>query len=470
MKASELVKNTAIIGIGKVSVQIIQFFLLPIYTSYLLPGEYGEYDYLTTIALFLVPMITLLMEEAMFRFLIPANNEKDKSVVLSSTVFFILSSSIICLTVLFILLSIFQYQYILFLMLYIIGMILYNLSTALARGNGNIKLYSFASFLSSLITIILNIVFIVVLNFGVKGIMLATSIAHILVSLFVFIVSGVLVKLSIKNIDKNVMKKMLKYALPLVPNSISWVIINFSDRVVIVNFLGASANGIYSIANKFPNLVNTVYGFFYTAWKEAAAKVIDTEDRDSFYQAIYKSLKRILFSICLGLIGFLPIVFPVLINNSYNDAFKYIPILIMGMYLSNISGFYGGIFSAYLDTKIMGKSTVISALVNLLITLAFINYIGVLAAVLSTFVSNVVVFLMRLQKIKKYIVFENDWFFNISSMLCAATVIFGYYFVGGNFIYKTILALLVVFYAIIANFNIIKLMYNTIKLGRINKS
>ena len=118
----------------------------------------------------------------------------------------------------------------------------------------------------------------------------------------------------------------------------------------------------------------------------------------------------------------------------------------------------------------MGKSTVISALVNLLITLAFINYIGVFAAVLSTFVSNVVVFLMRLQKIKKYIVFENDWFFNISSMLCAATVIFGYYFVGGNFIYKTILALLVVFYAIIANFNIIKLMYNTIKLGRINKS
>ena len=158
---------------------------------------------------------------------------------------------------------------------------------------------------------------------------------------------------------------MLKYALPLVPNSISWVIINFSDRVVIVNFLGASANGIYLIANKFPNLVNTVYGFFYTAWKEAAAKVIDTEDRDSFYQAIYKSLKRILFSICLGLIGFLPIVFPVLINNSYNDALKYIPILIMGMYLSNISGFYGGIFSAYLD-KIMVKSTVIALSICLL--------------------------------------------------------------------------------------------------------
>ena len=78
----------------QVSEEIIQFFLLPIYTSYLLPGEYGEYDYLTTIALFLVPMITLLMEEAMFKILIPANNAKNKSVVLSSTVFFILSSSI----------------------------------------------------------------------------------------------------------------------------------------------------------------------------------------------------------------------------------------------------------------------------------------------------------------------------------------------------------------------------------------
>ena len=44
--------------------------------------------------------------------------------------------------------------------------------------------------------------------------------------------------------------------------------INASDRLVIMAFLGASANGLYSIAYKFRNLINTFCGFFNIAWKE----------------------------------------------------------------------------------------------------------------------------------------------------------------------------------------------------------
>ena len=66
----ELIKNTIIVAIGKFSTQIISFLLLPLYTSILTTSEYGIYDFLITVAVFLVPMITLLLEESMFRFLI----------------------------------------------------------------------------------------------------------------------------------------------------------------------------------------------------------------------------------------------------------------------------------------------------------------------------------------------------------------------------------------------------------------
>ena len=45
-RKKELVKNTLIISIGKFSTKIVQFLLLPLYTSILTTAQYGEYDLL----------------------------------------------------------------------------------------------------------------------------------------------------------------------------------------------------------------------------------------------------------------------------------------------------------------------------------------------------------------------------------------------------------------------------------------
>ena len=74
----QLLVNTIIIAIGKLSTQVVSFLLLPLYTSKLSPAEYGTYDFLVTLSTFLLPIITLLMEESMFRFLIDADDLKSK--------------------------------------------------------------------------------------------------------------------------------------------------------------------------------------------------------------------------------------------------------------------------------------------------------------------------------------------------------------------------------------------------------
>ena len=74
---SQLIKNTIIIAIGKLGTQVISYFLLPIYTALLTPGDYGTYDFICTLAIFICPLITLLMEESMFRFLIDAKSEPN---------------------------------------------------------------------------------------------------------------------------------------------------------------------------------------------------------------------------------------------------------------------------------------------------------------------------------------------------------------------------------------------------------
>src|SRR5574344_285582 len=90
----QLLKNTVIIAIGKLSTQIISFLLLRLYTSKLTTAEYGTYDFLVTLSVFLLPIITLLMEESMFRFLIDAETLKDKKKIVTATVFYTIVGAI----------------------------------------------------------------------------------------------------------------------------------------------------------------------------------------------------------------------------------------------------------------------------------------------------------------------------------------------------------------------------------------
>lgn len=67
-RTNELVKNTFIITIGKFATQILSFLLLPLYTGRLSADEYGNYDFIIAIATFVMPLITLLLEESLLDF------------------------------------------------------------------------------------------------------------------------------------------------------------------------------------------------------------------------------------------------------------------------------------------------------------------------------------------------------------------------------------------------------------------
>jgi len=422
----ELIKNTAIISIGRLSTQIVSFLLLPLYTSLLTTRDYGALDFLIVLSTFLLPIIRLNMEESMFRFLIDAKDEQEKRNIISQTLSFILTSLFIFLIVALILFKFIDYQYAYYLIFYIITNALSVTLLAIVRGNGNLKLYSLISFVTSFFTIILNVTFIVALRTGVKGLMLSDIIAHTISVLILIIILNKKKYVKLARFDKNKLVDMLKYSIPLVPNSIAFNIINLSDRFVVMAILGASANGVYSISNKFPSILNTLYSFFYIAWKESAAKIIKDEKKSIYYNSIYKQLNNFLIGISILLICVLPFVFSILVNANFADAYNYIPILILAMYFSNISGYYGGIFAAFKTTKIMGTTTMIGAIANLTINLVFVKCVGLYASAISTLVACFLMFIVRKKELKKYIELDKNNNF-IFSMLIIILVTICYY-------------------------------------------
>lgn len=399
----QLLLNTIIIAIGKLGTQIISFILLPLYTNALTPAEYGTYDFWITLSTFLLPIITLMMEESMFRFLIDANTQRDKKRIITATVFYTTWGTILFSVIALIVMAIMHYEYAVAFLLFIISNILIGLSNAIARGNGKVKLYSLSNFILGVSTIILNILFIVVFKLGAVGLLWANTVANSLTAIAIFAMLNLKKYVSRKYLNKNTLSEMIRYSIPLVPNNLSWIIISLSDRLMLNLMNGTEANGLYSIANKFPNIVYTCYGFFSTAWKESAARILQQDNKEKYYNGIYRDVRNFLHAVVLGLIAIMPFAFSIFINESYNDAYMYIPILTIAIYYTNMSNFYGGIFTAYKDTKIMGSTTIVAAVLNIVINLIFIPMFGIYAASFSTLISNIVVYAYRRYKLKNYI-------------------------------------------------------------------
>ena len=117
-----------------------------------------------------------------------------------------------------------------------------------------------------------------------------------------------------------------------------------------------------------------------------------------------------------------------------------------------MSGYYGGIFSAYKDTKIMGITTIIGAIINLLVNILLINYIGIYAAALSTLVSCMVIFYYRKYKVKQYVNLKSSKDTLGYIILFITTIL---YYANTNVIIKILNLAIVCAYAIFNNKEII---------------
>lgn len=398
-KSGELIKNTAIISIGKMGTQIVNFLLLPLYTAKLTTEAYGNFDYVITIASFLVPLMTLLMEESMFRFLIDSKTKEEKKIIISHTFFCCLFSGLITSLIIGAASWIFHYGLGYAILIYCVSSLFISLSNALARGTGHIGLYSLSNFIVSIAVILLNLIMILMFNQGFYALLVSACVSNIVGALFVLTKLKCWSYIDLKNYKGSIVKKMLVYSVPLVPNTISWSIINVSDRLVIMKYLGASANGIYSIAYKFPNLISTFYNFFNIAWRETSAKIVRDNDINEF-DKIYRMIKGAVFGVTVLLMAGIKYIYPLFISEQYQESIIYVPILAISTYYTSIAAFYGGIFTAYKDTKILGTTSVYAAVINITIDLIFFQFVGVYAAAISTLVSSLFLYLYRKYKMK----------------------------------------------------------------------
>lgn len=402
-RGKELVKNTAILAIGQACTKCLSFFLLPFYTAVLSTADYGIVDLFGTYASLLVPIIVFQIMDALFRFTIDVReNEEAKKKVISTTMYFCLAQSVVFSLIFFVVQSFVEIPYKQYLWLSILVSIFSGPLFQFARGIGDNFAYACGNFLSAIISILLNIVTILVFDMGAEGLFITNLSSSIAGMVYIIFKERVYRLIRIRCFDIKLLKDMLEYSLPLVPNYLSWWVIGASDKTVVNWFLGVSQNGILSVSQRFSTMYTTFYSIFNTAWTEHAAVHCDDQDSEEYYSQTIETSFRILASACLGIIAVVAIIFPWLINENFKEAYYQIPIYMLSSLLYSAIGIYSVVYIAHKKTGGIAKTSVIAAVINLGINVGLIRYIGLYAASVSSVVAYGVLFLIRYFDIRKF--------------------------------------------------------------------
>lgn len=454
-KQKELARNAIILTFGKICTQFVSFLLLPLYTALLLPEEYGIVDLFNTYVTLLVPLFNWQFENGLFRFMLDCRGEQKKQKQLFSTVFSVNFLQIIIYGIAYLIFSRYIHsEYKIFLALDVIANILLNTLLQFPRGLGKNATYSFASFFSAASTVGLNVLFIAGFRWGAYGLFWATLMGKVLTCIYLVFATKVWQYYSIKSVNKETFKDVFAYSLPLVPNNLSWWVVGASDRTIVSRFISVTANGIYSVANKFSSVYITFYNVFNLSWTESVALHLKDADGEEFIEDTLNTIFKLFSCICVGMIACMPFVFPIMVNQQYHDAYYQIPILLIAVLFQVIVGLYSAIYVALKKSVEIAKTSFGAAIINVAVDLILIKMVGLYAASISTLVAYATMAIYRYFDLKKYVTVILSKKVILLTIAIFAIVTTSYYY--NIFVVNIVVLILTVVYSVLLNKDFIK--------------
>lgn len=417
-KYRTLMLNTVLFAMNAIATKLISFFLVPLYTTYMSAGEFGLTDMSLTVIGLITPLVTLDISEAAVRYII---SDKEKANEYAATAFIITLISVLIVAILtpcldFSLFGGLGNYKIWFIVAYATAAFM-NLCSQIARGLNNIKIIPFCAFISAVCTLVFSFILIGKMQLSILGYFISVSIGPLLATI-IYMTIGDLTKIVLRGLkglfqNKNISVKtilipMLIYALPLIPNSLFWWAGTSINRLFITGMLSISASGLFAAASKIPNLVNTAYSIFQSAWQLSAFQE-SKNNISQFFSYVFNLVQVFLSIFCSGLIFFAPFLSAILLRGETYVAWKMTPILLIANLLNVFNSFYGTVYSTTMHTAYVMKTTALGAIVCTILTPLLIPVVNIYGACIASAVGQGLVFILRVYDSRRYISFNVKW-------------------------------------------------------------
>lgn len=458
----ELAKNTAILTVGRICSQLVSFFLLPLYTAILSKEDYGTFDLFITYGTLLLPIVNLQLDQGLFRFMLDyRGDDNELRKIFSSVSCFNVFQCFVFGLVILIVQSFIRIKHLKFLFFYVVCLSLVMLLQQFVRGLGRSKVYAIGSFILASSTIVFNVFMLVVLKKGIEGLFIATISAQMITIGYFIINCKAWRYFSFSSFNREVLKEVSSYSIPLIPNNLAWWVVNVSDRTVISYFLGVAANGIYTVSNKFSGAFIQVYNIFNLSWTETVSLHFDDDDRDEFLSETITTIFSLFSCACFCIVAIMPFIFPLLVNTEYADAYSQIIILMYAMLLRILVGLYSTVYIAEKNSKKVATTSFISAIINLATNIVLISRIGLYAASLSTLLAFGSMAIVRYIDINKSVKMRIKRGIIYSSVIISVVLLVSYYL--NNAYINSIVLIAIIVYSYLVNKDFIKSVIKMIK-------
>lgn len=391
-----LFKNTGIIAIGQVGTKLINFFLLPLYTTLLTKEEYGILDLVTTYSTFLVVIVGLQISQALFRYLATSREDRQQcSKIVSTSIAGTVVCSVLFCTIFVVVQPFITLKYKWYLLAHILVSVFLQLMSGISRGLGKNGHYAVGNFLAASITLVLNVVAIAVLHLGVEAMLVSYLIGPFVGGCYLFFRCGVYRYMSLKKANYEDFKVILRYSLPLVPNELSWSVIHASDRVIVSAVLGVAANGLIAVASKFSAIYTTVFSMFNASWTEQVVLHYKDEGGPEYVSEMFDKVVTFFATMAIGIIACMPFVFDLLVKKEFSEAYNLVPLYMIAVFFNAVIGMISSIYLINNETKLVAISTMVAAGINIVAGVVLIHFIGIYAAPVSSICGYVAISVWR---------------------------------------------------------------------------
>lgn len=392
-KLKLFLENFLVYGLGGVISQIVPLIMVPIVT-HIMPNTdyYGITDMSQTIVSFCSAIALMGMYDAMYRMFFEKEEREYKKTVCSTALLFTIASSFIV----FLLMIIFKTQIAgafynnknLAYVVYITAM-----STLVGATNGIIsaptrmenkrKIFLITNTLSPVFSYSIAIPLLLAghyiialpLAYALSALILEASFACMNHKWF-----------SLRLFDKDLLKKMLIIALPLMPNFLVYWLFNSADRLMITHLIGIGASGIYAVGAKLGLASQLIYTAFAGGWQFFAFSTMKEENQVHTNSRIFEYLGGISFAATMFICALAEPIYALIFDKAYHGAFIVSPYLFLAPLLQMLFQVAANQFLVIKKTWPNFFILAVGALVNIIINYVMIPRIGIEGAALATLI------------------------------------------------------------------------------------
>ena len=394
-KLKELTKDTAIYGISTVVGRFLTFLLVPFYTHVLDTGDYGISSNIYAYLAFISFIYIYGMDTAFQKYAANAD-EKEKNTLFSTPFIFVVFTGVIFSMILFFARNAMnslmdvtdKYNHLIYYMILI--MFLDSIAlTPFANLRLERKAKKFASIKIAYIflQIALNFILIYKYRLGIEAIFISNLASSVLTVLMLI---PEIKRHLVFVIDKETLKKMLRFGLPYLPASIGSIIVQVIDRPLVLAYTNRETLGVYQANYKLGTLMMLIVAMFQFAWqpflltnaKEKNAKEIFSKVLTLFL--IGASTVWIFITLFVDNLVRLRMFGYTFFGKDYQTGWEIVSVILLaymfhGMYVNFTAGIY-----IEDKNKFLPFVTGAGALVNVVVNVLLIPVLGMMGAAIAT--------------------------------------------------------------------------------------